>query len=44
MDLKDADTLIYRSYTQEGGSEGVNVLDTYSGRMEVKGFMFIYAG
>lgn len=30
------DILMHRSYTEEGGSEGVNVLVAYNGRMEVK--------
>lgn len=31
------DKFMYRSYTEEEGSDGVNVLVTCSGRMELKG-------
>lgn len=34
------DTIMYGSYTDKGGSEGVNVLVTCSGIMEMKGLMF----
>lgn len=37
-------TLMYRSYTEEKGSEWVNVLATYSRRIELKEIMFKWAG
>lgn len=37
------DTLFYRSYTEEGGSEQVNELVTYSGR-SVLVLILIYHG
>lgn len=39
MELENGvlDTLIYRLYTGEGRSEGLNVMVTYSGRMEMRG-------